>query len=419
LKRALGVLLGGYVAVLAGCSQQLASESAPVQKLTANGQSSTNSNATPEMSGSVVTPGGTSSDDRVVARINGQAITMHDFMQPLIESHGLQILMGLMQLDLARQEARDEHVTVTADDIANEQNATLKKMFGDADLKEEEQLEDADHKGDAEKAKKLRQQIHDDREVLLTQYLDNQHFSRTEFALKVEINAYLRKAADRLLAGKITDDLVEKEFGVEYGETAKVQYIQLPNMLEVAKARQRLKNGEDFGDVAEQMSQNARTAAEKGFMPTFSRQSPGLPETFKTAAFTLNPGQVSDTLSLGGSFFIIRLDQKFAPKAVKFENVRESLRKSMYDRVSQASMEQLGALLAEQVVKKLQIQDPILQKQYEKYQAKQTATIHEHQQLDEQWKKEREARALTQPAATQPVATEPAAAPASAPATQP
>jgi hypothetical protein len=229
--------------------------------------------------------------------------------------------------------------------------------------------------------------------------------------------------------------MVEKEFGVEYGETAQVQYIQLSNMLEVAEARRRLKAGEDFGDVAEKMSRNTRTSAVKGFMPTFSRQSPGLPDTFKQTAFSLKEGQVSDTLSLGGNYFILKLVNKFPPKAVKFENVKASLRKSMYDRVSQSVMEQKGALLGADVLKKLQIQDPLLQKQYDQYLAKQNAAVQSHQQLDEQWKREREARALatqpstTQPSATQPTymgltsklgaATMPAAAPASAPATQP
>ena len=412
MKIAPGVLVIGLVALLAGCADQ----PAHVQNLTANVQSPS-ANANAQGVGVTMTPGQPGSDERIVARINGQPVTLEEFLQPLIESHGLQILMGLVQLDLAKQEARDEHVTVSSEDITRERDGTLQKMFKDADAKEQDQLDDAESKGDSEKARKLRNQIRSDRETLLAQYLDNQHFSATEFDLKVQINAYLRKAADRGLAGKVTDEMVEKEFGVEYGETAQIRYIQLANMQEVAEARQQLKTGEDFGDVAEAMSHNARTAAAKGLMPTFSRQTPGLPETFKQAAFTLQKGQVSDTLSLGGNFFILKLEQKFAPKAVKFENVKDSLRKSMYERLAQVAMEQFGASLGKEAIAKLQIEDPLLKKIYDKFQADQNAAISDRQKLDDQWKKEREAlAAATQPAAA---ATMPAAAPASAPATQP
>jgi len=414
LKIVHGVLLAGWVAALSGCADQ----PAHVQTLTASAQSPVNG-AEPGNRTTTQLPGKSADDDRVIARINGQPITMGEFMTPLIESRGLQILMGLVQLDLAKQDARDAHITVTQDDISHERDITLLKMFKDADAKEQDQLDDAESKGNTEKAEKLRNQIRADRDTLLAQYLDNQHFSATEFDLKVEINAYLRKAADRGLEGKVTDDMVEKEFGVEYGETAQVRYIQLANMQEVAEARQRLKNGEDFGDVAESMSHNARTAAAKGLMPTFSRQTPGLPETFKQAAFTLQKGQISDTLSLGGNFFILKLDQKFAPKAVKFENVKESLRKSMYDRLAQVAMEQFGTSLGKEAVAKLEVEDPLLKKIYDKFKADQEVAMTDRQKLDDQWKKERDAQAAaSQPSATAP-ATMPAAAPASAPATQP
>lgn len=415
MKIALRVLVTGLAAVLAGCAEQ----PARVQNLTANVPSSPGNGTV----GSTVTPGHAASDDRIVARINGQPVTMEEFLQPLIESHGLQILMGLVQLDLAKQDARESHIAVTPEDITHERDVTLSKMFKDADVKEQDQLDDAEAKGDTEKTSKLRTQIRSDRETLLAQYLDNQHFSATEFDLKVQINAYLRKAADRGLQGKVTDEMVEKEFGVEYGETYQVRYIQLANMQKVAEARQRLKNGEDFGDVAETMSQNARTAPAKGLMPTFSLQTPGLPETFKNAVSILQKGQVSDdTLSLNGNFYIVKLDQKFAPKAVKFENVKDSLRKSMYDRLAQVAMEQFGASLGKEAVAKLEVEDPLLKKIYDKFKADQQAAITDRQKIDEQWKKEREALAAsTQPAATQAAAaaTMPAAAPASAPATQP
>jgi len=408
LKRAFGVMLMGTAAVLAGCGGQ------PPPQKTATVQ---NLAVTPPPAPAGATAGATvaaplghaaSPDERIIARANGEPITMGQLMRPLIEAHGLQILVGLAQLELARQDARADHLAVSPEDVRVERELTLEKMFKEADQKEQDQLDEAERKGPADRARKLREQIRTDREQLLTQYLQEKNFSRTEFDLKLEINACLRKEADRMLQGKVTDEMVEKEFGVEYGETARVRYIQLDNQNEVAEARRRLAAGEDFGDVAQRMSRNARGAAMKGEMIPFSRQTPGLPESFKQLAFSLQPAQMSDTLSLGGHFYILKLEQKFPPKAVKFENVKDALRRSMYDRLTQNLMQQLDGNLGRRAVESMRIEDPLLKKQFEDFQAQQAAAIRDRQKMDEQWKKER----LLQPAATQPATS-------TAPATQP
>ena len=413
MKRAIGMMVIGG-AVLGGCGGQApppTQKTSPVQNL--------NVVPPPASGGStpaptVAAPGVPSSDERVIARANGQPITMGQLMRPLVEAHGLQMLVGLVQLELARQDARAAHLTISPEDVRAERELTLEKMFKEADQKEQDQLDDAERKGLTERARQLRQQIRNDREQLLTQYLQEKNFSRTEFDLKLQINACLRKQADRMLQGKVTDEMVEKEFGVEYGETARVRYIQLDNQNEVAEARRRVAAGEDFGDVAQRMSRNARGAAMKGEMIPFSRQTPGLPESFKQLAFSLQPGQVSDTLSLGGHFYIIKLEQKFPPKAVKFESVKDALRRSMYDRLTQNLMQELDGNLGRRAVELMRIEDAGLKRQFEDYQAQQAAAIRDRQKMDEQWKKER-----LQSAATQPAATEPAAPASTAPSTQP
>jgi parvulin-like peptidyl-prolyl isomerase len=348
---------------------------------------------------------------------------MGELLKPLLEAHGLQILTGLVQLDMLKQEARAEHVPVSPDDVRRERETTLGKMFKDADAKEQDQLDEAEAKGNTADAEKLQAQINSDREALLTQYLENQHFSRAEFDLKMEINTYLRKAAERLLTGKITDAMVETEFNVEYGQTADIRYIQLANMQQVAEARQRLKT-EDFGDVAASYSGDSRTARLKGLLPGISRETPGLPAEFKKLAFSLPEGGVSETTNLEGHYFIVKLEKYYPPKAVKFDKVKDSLRKSMFDRLVQSLMEQLSSKVGQEVVQKLQIEDPILKTAYDQFIARQQSEIRDKQKMSEALKKEREAHGLTtQPATTEPAATEsapPATAPAAAaPATHP
>jgi hypothetical protein len=409
---------------------------APAQKLTSEVQPAQMGQvipATQSTAGSqtpVAPPSATPAPESpIVARINGQDITRDDFLKPLIEAHGLQILMGLVQLDMAKYECNAAHLTVTPGDIRREEDLSLEKMFKDSDTKEQDLLFDVERKGDTAEAEKIRKQIHEDREALLSQYLEKQNFSRTEFMLKMEINTYLHKLAQKELAGKVTDEMVEKEFGIEFGETAEVSFIQVANNLDAVEAMRRIKSGEDFAKVAREMSQNKRNAELGGKMDAFSRATPGIPDAFKQLAFSLQEGQIGDVLNLGNFYFIVRLDKKYPPKAVKFENVKDTLRRSMYERLESARMEQVSNAIAQAAAARTQIVDPVLQDEYKKYKAQQQSAQKDQEKMRLDWEKGRtppstlEQRiAAIQAANTRPAATEPTAggaaanAPASAPA---
>ena len=403
MRQFLGMVAVGACAALAGCGEQAPPSSTSTQAMSVSARSSAPANANAV---SVAPPSKQAADDQVVARVNGQPITMRQFLQPLIEAHGLPLLLNMVQLELARQDARQAHVTISSSNVEHEQDLTLARMFSDSDQKEQEKADAAERKGQADAARQFRDQIRKDREELLSQYLENQHYSRIEYDIVVELNAYLRNAAERSLKGKITDDMVEKEFGVEYGETAKVRIIMVGNMQEVEEAQRRLKQGQDFAEVARQMSRDQRTAPGGGEMIPFSRQTPGLPDQFKQLAFSLQPGQVSDPLNYGGNFYLIRLEQKIPPKAVKFETVKESLRKSMYDRLTESVMTQFRARLGEDAMKTLKIEDPQLARQFEELKAKREAAIRDRGKINDQWKKERTLQSATQPSQPAP-ATQP------------
>src|SRR5262245_6182496 len=235
------------------------------------------------------------SSDPILARLNGRPITLSQIEPTLIESYGLNILLNVVQLDLARQEAARAGVTVTPADFAREREQTLAKMFPDAE------------KGDIE--------------PLFDQFLQQQHISKPEFDLVLQTNTYLRKIAEPLSKDKISDAALQEAFRQLYGETVQVRHIQVGNMQEVLEAKRRLAAGEPFEKVAADMSRNARTAPLGGELPPFSRQSSSYPQAFKEAAFALKEGEVSDAVQAEGSLHLIKLERRIAPKAVKFEDV--------------------------------------------------------------------------------------------------
>jgi hypothetical protein len=156
-------------------------------------------------------PGAAASSDPVLARLNGKPITLAQIEPTLINGYGLNILLNVVQLELAKQEAARAEVTVSPEDIAREREQTLAKMFPDAEKSEIEPL--------------------------FEQFLQQQHISRPEFDLVLQTNTYLRKVAEPLSKDKIGDAALQEAFRQLYGETVQVRHIQVANMQRSRKGK--------------------------------------------------------------------------------------------------------------------------------------------------------------------------------------
>jgi parvulin-like peptidyl-prolyl isomerase len=312
----------------------------------------------------------------VAATVDGRPITMERLTAPLIEAYGLNVLLNLVRLELAQQAAEEARVTVSEDDVAAERDRTLAKMFQDA-----------------EKA---------DYDKLFEQFLTQQRISRTEFDIVLRTNAHLRKVAEPLLAGKITDQSLEEAFRTLYGEKVRVRHIQGSNLQEIGEAKRRLDEGQPFEQVARQLSRNARTRAAGGELPEFTRATPTLPEAFKNAAFSMKEGEVSDAIMADGAYHLIKVEQKIQPKAVKFEDVKESIRQDLTERATQAVVNDLRQQNDKKALATIKIMHPELQRQFDQRKQQQEAAIREQDEIRKQWEKERrggaDAGAATQPA---------------------
>ena len=68
---------------------------------------------------------------------------MKQLIGPLIEAHGLNMLVNLVQLEMARQDAVKAGVTVSAADFQEERQQTLDKLFKESDDKTQDQIDAA------------------------------------------------------------------------------------------------------------------------------------------------------------------------------------------------------------------------------------------------------------------------------------
>jgi len=355
-------------------------------------------------------------EDRVVARIKDQPISMKQFLDPLIEAHGLNLLINLVQVEMAKDDAAKAGVIVTAADFHEERQQTLEKLFKENDDKAQDQIDQALKKKDDATASKLRNEIPHDHEVLLDQFLTQQHISPTEFDIVLQINTYLRKLAEPAVNRSITEESLHNAFNQLYGETVRVRYIQLRTPIEVAEVQRRLAKGEKFDDLARELSTNRPSAALGGELPAFSLQTPGLPQNFKEVAFGLKVGQVSDMVESNGAYHLIKLEDRIPPKVVTFERQREAVRKILLTRAIQATVKSMREELAEQAISGLKIEEPVLKKQFDERMQQRQNQIRDQQKIREEMDKQHK-RPATGPIDGAP-ATTPSAEPAP-PATQP
>ena len=313
--------------------------------------------------------------DPVVARLSGNPIRLSQIQPILLEGYGLAILQSVVLLEASKQQAARSGVVVSPEDVNSERALTQAKLFPDAEPA--------------------------DIPKLYQQFLEQKGLTVAEFDLLLQTNTYLRKIAEPMVKGKITDAALQEMFRQRYGENVQVRHIQVANLQEILVVKNRLAAGEPFEKVAAEMSRNARTAPLGGELPPFSRQAVGYPPAFKDTAFALKEGEVSDPVSAEGGYHLIKLEKRIAPKVIKFEDVKASLTEDLTEILVQAQVKLIRAQVAEDARRGLIIDNPILKAQYDALMTQRDDQITGRNEIREQFEKERQKileRAATQPA---------------------
>lgn len=277
--------------------------------------------------------------DEVIASVGGIDIKFSDLKSPLLKGYGYKVLMNTVQLKLAQNTAKQRGITVTPEDVAAETRKTITEIA--PDVKES------------------------DYAALIDQLAERQGFTRPDFDVVMEINSTLRKIAVSMTTDDVPESMLMQAFNDLYGETVRVRHIALSNMQEVGEAKKRLALGSPFELVAREMSQNGRSGPLGGELPTFSKAAQGLTETFKEAAFALKEGEVSDAVLADGFYHLIKLEKRIPPKGTKFEDVKESLKTNLKNRMVDAAVRQFRETLGQQARATLKIHDETLNAQYQ------------------------------------------------------
>jgi parvulin-like peptidyl-prolyl isomerase len=120
------------------------------------------------------------------------------------------------------------------------------------------------------------------------------------------------------------------------------------------RIRQRAVGGEDFAKLAQEFSED-RALKQTGGEYTFGRDDPFAPE-FKAAAFSLEPGKISDVVATPNGLHVIKLLEKIPPKKVEFEKVSGDLKEFLTQQEVQRAMPDFFARLIKE--SSVEILDP-------------------------------------------------------------
>jgi parvulin-like peptidyl-prolyl isomerase len=112
----------------------------------------------------------------------------------------------------------------------------------------------------------------------------------------------------------------------------------------------KIKKGEDFASLAEKYSDDPGSAKKGGDLGYFPRGR--MVKPFEDAAFSLNPGEVSDIVETKFGYHIIKLEEKRPAGYQPFEAVKNTIRKELIKKVQNEKLkEYVNRLMKERNVK--------------------------------------------------------------------
>ena len=141
---------------------------------------------------------------------------------------------------------------------------------------------------------------------------------------KALLDAYLdqesKKAVTPDAARKLYEETVK---GIAPEAELRARHILVENEDDAKKALQRVKGGEDFAKVAEELSKDPGSKGEGGDLGFFSKDR--MVEPFAEAAFKLDPGQISDPVKTQFGWHVIKVEEKRNKPVPSFEETREQI----------------------------------------------------------------------------------------------
>lgn len=202
------------------------------------------------------------------------------------------VLTTLIRTEVLRQAAEDRDVEVSDEDVAEQREVLVETAGG---------------------------------QEALDELLADSNVSEEELEENLVDQAIQAKIGEQL-APEVSDEDVKTEFEEDpqgqYGEKVEVRHILTETEDEAEEAKQRVESGDEFSEVAQEMSQDPGSAANGGELGPVARGS--TVEAFDEAAFNAEVGEVVGPVETEFGFHVLEVTDEVA--GAEFTEVEDEIR---------------------------------------------------------------------------------------------
>lgn len=235
-----------------------------------------------------------SAQTEVVARVNGQAITVADLMSELRLRHGPPLLVEMIDQLLIHQAAAAEDISVGADEMELRWKRSIAEAGSESDL-----------------------------EALLEQ----RGLTREQFHEQLHTDLLLDKlvrASLEIDEQEISDFYDEYRDDYRLGERVKARMILVSTEDNARTIADALDAGGDFAGLAGALSIDPATKDEGGEMGWFERRD--YAEAISDRAFAMQPGEISEPFEAPDGWVILKVEDRDEPGVRPLDEVRNEIR---------------------------------------------------------------------------------------------
>ncbi|QUL55098.1 peptidyl-prolyl cis-trans isomerase [Paenibacillus tritici] len=241
-----------------------------------------------------------------VAAAGGQPVTDQEWMEELQKKHGDEVLLSMLNHIVVGKEAVALGITVTEEEIERE----LKRGMSGYSSEEQYYNQMQSELGMS------RQELREETAYRLTlQAIATAGITVSES----EIDDYLEQNAERFTPRK----------------QMLLSLIQTATYDEAGTVMDRLEKGEEFAELAREVSIDEESRRHGGKIGTVEEKDPFWPEELLKTAAGLEAGDIAGPLQMDGGYAVIRLEKLIDPGKVDQEELRGMIRQQL--RLEQAA----------------------------------------------------------------------------------
>lgn len=235
-----------------------------------------------------------------VATAGGQPVTDQQWMDELKKKHGDEVLVGMLNHMVVDKEAEVSGITVTDDEVEQELTRTM------AGYESEEQY-----------YSQMQSQLGLSRQDV---------FAETSYRLTLQAIA---TAGIMISEADIDHYLEQNPERFTPKKELQLSIIEVPSYEEAEQVMNQLEQGENFADLAKEVSVDEESRQQGGSLGRVEEDDPFLPEGLLKTASSLDAGDIAGPIQMGDNFAVIQLVSIYSPEVPDQKEIRTLVREEL------------------------------------------------------------------------------------------